>query len=228
MGIELIVFDLGGTLFEYVDMPLSWIDYYKTAFEYVSDKLSLNMSDEAIEKSVEVMRLFNPRINPREIDYDPSFIFMNAFNGWGIADIDTAIELFFESFHLKTKIYDDSISTLKALKEKGILVCALTDVPCGMPDELYKKGISDLLPYFDDYLSSCSLGYRKPNAYGIDLLEAKYGLASKEILLIGDEPKDFDTANNANCYFILIDRNGKQPNTITNLYPILELVEDKE
>lgn len=228
MGIELIVFDLGGTLFEYVDMPLSWIDYYKTAFEYVSDKLSLNMSDEAIEKSVQVMRLFNPRINPREIDYDPSFIFMNAFNGWGIADIDNAIELFFESFHLKTKIYDDSISTLKALKQKGILVCALTDVPCGMPDELYKKGISDLLPYFDDYLSSCSLGYRKPYPYGIDYLEAKYGLASNEILLIGDEPKDFDTANNANCYFIFIDRNGKQPNTITNLSPILELVEDKE
>lgn len=30
-----IVFDIGGTLMEYKGMPLSWLDYYKTAFEFV-------------------------------------------------------------------------------------------------------------------------------------------------------------------------------------------------
>lgn len=30
--IKVIVFDIGGTLMEYRNMPLSWLDYYKKGF----------------------------------------------------------------------------------------------------------------------------------------------------------------------------------------------------
>lgn len=228
MAIELIVFDLGCTLFEYENMPLSWVDYYETAFRYVNEKLCCNADEEQINDATSVMKMFNPRINPREIDFEPEFIFGRAFNGWNISDLDKAIELFFESFKLKTRIYEDSVSSLKALKECGCILAALTDVPSGMPDEYFKRGITDLLPLFDDYISSCSCGFRKPNPYGIDYLRTKYNLCYDEILFIGDEDKDLETAHQANCYFIRMDRQGSLPNSVSDLSQIVELMQKEK
>lgn len=223
MAIELVAFDLGSTLFEYKNMPLSWADYYKTAFEYVNNALSLGVSDEKINHAEYVMKMFNPRINPREIDYPPEFIFASALDGWNVPDLNSAINLFFESFNLKTEIYPDSIPVLAALKQKGVTLAALTDVPSGMPDSLYKKGIECLLPCFDDYLSSCSLGVRKPNPHGLTLLMQKYKLLPNEVLFVGDEDKDFETAKNANCWFIRVDKNKKHEKSIQTVEKLLEL-----
>ena len=131
--------------------------------------------------------------------------------------------MFFESFNLKTEIYPESIPVLTALKQKGVTLAALTDVPSGMPDSLYKKGIKCLLPCFDDYLSSCSLGVRKPNPHGLTLLMQKYKLLPNEVLFVGDEDKDFETAKNANCWFIRVDKNKKHEKSIQTVEKLLEL-----
>ena len=200
MAIELVAFDLGSTLFECKNMPLSWADYYKTAFEYVNNALSLGVSDEKINHAEYVM-----------------------LDGWNVPDLNSAINLFFESFNLKTEIYPDSIPVLTELKQKGVTLAALTDVPSGMPDSLYKKGIKCLLPCFDDYLSSCSLGVRKPNPHGLTLLMQKYKLLPNEVLFVGDEDKDFETAKNANCWFIRVDKNKKHEKSIQTVEKLLEL-----
>ena len=41
---NVIVFDIGGTLMEYVNMPNVWIDYYDSAFRHVREKLGITMS----------------------------------------------------------------------------------------------------------------------------------------------------------------------------------------
>lgn len=43
---KVIVFDIGGTLMEYKNMPLSWLDFYKEAFRYVCNELSLTITEE--------------------------------------------------------------------------------------------------------------------------------------------------------------------------------------
>ncbi len=43
MSIKAIIFDIGGTLMEYRNMPNVWIDYYKSGFEFVRDKLRLDI-----------------------------------------------------------------------------------------------------------------------------------------------------------------------------------------
>ena len=40
-----IVFDLGGTLMEYVGMPLNWSTYYIHGFEKVNEVLNLNLNN---------------------------------------------------------------------------------------------------------------------------------------------------------------------------------------
>lgn len=42
--IRAIVFDIGGTLMEYKNMPYVWTDFYPAAFEGVRKKLGLAIS----------------------------------------------------------------------------------------------------------------------------------------------------------------------------------------
>lgn len=48
---------------EYCGMPNVWTDYYQTAFEHVRQSLQLDLMDEDIAKSVELLKTYNPRIN---------------------------------------------------------------------------------------------------------------------------------------------------------------------
>ena len=79
---KVIVFDIGGTLMEYKNMPLSWLDFYKDGFRYVCNKLSLNIIENDIDKSFEVLKSYNPRINPLEVDVTPKVIFSEATSHW--------------------------------------------------------------------------------------------------------------------------------------------------
>lgn len=53
---KVIVFDIGGTLMEYKNMPLSWLDFYKDGFRYVCSELSLNITENDIDKSSDVLK----------------------------------------------------------------------------------------------------------------------------------------------------------------------------
>ena len=64
---KVIVFDLGGTLMEYIGMPLSWVDYYRQGFEAIKEKYNCEVADDILEESIELLKAFNPRVNPREI-----------------------------------------------------------------------------------------------------------------------------------------------------------------
>ena len=71
---NVIVFDIGGTLMEYVNMPNVWIDYYDSAFRHVREKLGLPLTDGQLEASIEVLKQYNPRVKYRERDYAPEQI----------------------------------------------------------------------------------------------------------------------------------------------------------
>lgn len=80
------------------------------------------------------------------------------------------------------------------MKEKGYRIATLTDLPNAMPNELFKRDISELLEYFDLYVSSFSCGYRKPNSKGLQMISEKYGVPIAELIFVGDEEKDKETA----------------------------------
>lgn len=226
---KVIVFDIGGTLMEYDGMPLSWLDYYKTAFEYVRSELGLGITDDDINRSYEVMKSYNPRINPREQDVSPDVIFSEATVHWqGDFAISDVIDKFFDSMNLTAYIYPETIDFLDKLKWKGYKIAALTDVATGMPDELHKSYFSELLPYFDRYVSSITCGYRKPNPKGLQEIADYFGVTADEMIMIGDEEKDIKTGKRFGCMSVLIDRRNrnadfKQDYTITDLNGLWEL-----
>ena len=53
-------------------------------------------------------------------------------------------------------------------------------------------------------------GYRKPNKAGLEYISGHFGVDIADLIFVGDEKLDIDTAKNAGCKSVLIDRNHKQ------------------
>ncbi len=230
MSFKVIVFDIGGTLMEYKNMPLSWLDFYKDGFRYVKSELSLSITKNDIDKSFEVLKSYNPRINPREVDVTPEVIFSEATAHWqGAFTLSDVINKFYESMTLTAYIYPETLDFLGELKAEGYKIAALTDVAIGMPDELHKSYFPELLPYFDMYVSSISCGYRKPNPKGLSDIAEEFSVATSEMIMIGDEEKDIKTAKRFGCKSVLIDRRNRnadfgQGYTVTDLKGLFGVV----
>ncbi len=225
---KVVVFDLGGTLMQYVGMPYSWVSFYQQGVRAISRKCGCNASEEAIGKTVRILEEFNPRVNYREIEYSAEFIFAKALEHWhmdvGHMQVADCVEAFWSGLKLKAEIYPDTIPVLNNLREQGYKIATLTDLPSAMPDRIFKRDISELLEYFDDYVSSAVCGYRKPNCTGLRMIAEKYEVPVTELILIGDEEKDRQTARNAGCRFIRIRRGEEKKEGISDLYEVEELI----
>ena len=214
---NLIVFDLGGTLMEYKGMPLSWVDYYEPAFVLLNRKLNYPVTDGAIRTSVEMLKSFNPRVNYREVEYKAEDIFSKVLSGWGISDnISFCVDAFWSGLKLKAEIYPDAVGTIQFLQNKGYIVAALTDLPNGMPDRVFTKDIK---------MSSETVGYRKPNPAGLVKVAQKYSCEVEDVIFVGDEEKDRQTAENAGCRFIKISRNKTGSYDIADLSELTKMLE---
>lgn len=230
MKVKAIVFDIGGTLMEYRNMPNVWIDYYKTGFEFVRDKLSLEISDSDIDKSVEVLKSYNPRVKYREEDVPPEVIFGDVCSHWKCTfNLEDVVDVFYRSMGLTAYIYPETVPVLEKLKASGYVIAVLTDVATGMPDELHKSYFTGLMPYFDMYVSSLSCGWRKPNPKGLADISERFGISAEEMIFAGDEEKDILAAKRFGCNSALIDRKEKkeqfgQDYTIKDLNKFLEVL----
>lgn len=220
---KVIVFDLGGTLMQYAGMPHSWVEFYVQGFEKINEIYHCNVSKSAIEKSVQILKEMNPRVNFREEEYLPEEMFAKALAHWPTAlPVSDCVEVFWSGLNLKAEIYPDTVPVLQKLKEDGYFIATLTDLPSGFPDSIFKRDIAALLEYFDDYVSSAITGYRKPNCRGLQMISEKYEVSMEELVLVGDEEKDRQTAERAGCRFVWIDRSGNGEGSIGRLEELLE------
>ena len=187
------------------------MDFYYEGFEAIIQKFQYHISQEIVEQSVQMLKEFNPRINYREIEYSPEYIFTKILEPWNKdIPIQSCLEAFWSGLQLKAEIYPETIDVLQKLSERGYAIAALTDLPSAMPDEIFRRDISELLGYFDYYVSSSVAGYRKPNCKGLQMISEKFVTPITELLFIGDEEKDRKTAFNVHCKFIHIQRIEKE------------------
>ena len=222
---KVIVFDLGGTLMQYVGMPYSWVEFYTKGFEMIRKTYQCNVTEIDVEKSVQILSDMNPRVNYREEEYMPADMFAKALEHWHAElSIPECMRLFWQGLDLKAEIYPDAIPVLQRLRKDGFVIATLTDLPSGFPDEFFKRDIAELMEYFDFYVSSAVSGYRKPNVAGLDMIAEKYAVPVSELVLVGDEDKDRQTAENAGCRFVRIDRKGTGNGDICSLNELLGLL----
>ncbi len=191
---------------EFKDMPPVWIDYYKVGFDSVNIKYNLCLSDKDINNAVKILKSYNPRVNYREKEIAPCDIFKEVTADWDKElDIDSIIESFFAGINLDTVIYDYAFKLLEKYKSDGYQIACLTDLPSGMPDDIFKKPLAKVIDKLDLYVSSQSCGYRKPNKFGLEYIADYFNADIKDILFTGDEDKDKQAAQNAGCKFMFIE-----------------------
>lgn len=202
---KVIVFDLGGTLMEFRGMPLNWSDHYYQGFKNVKDANGLDLSEAELQKSAEILESYNPRISGREIEIAPEIMFDEAIADWPKKPvIGKAIEDFFAGLGLISMVFDFSVDVIKKCKNVGHKVACLSDLPNGMPDNIFLRSIVEIADLFDLYVSSQSCGFRKPNKEGLLTIARSFDVDISELLFVGEEGKDCLTAQNAGCKYMFI------------------------
>ena len=209
--IKAIVFDIGQTL-TYYPIPLNWSKLYRPAFETVSNKLGIALSEEEYEHIGKVLTRYNARITPREIEVSSDEIFAEILEGTGIDRhmVNDIKREFYSFFRTDVEVYPEAEAVLKELKEKNILIATLSDVPYGM-DNVYALGdLGKLIEYIDLPYTSNDIGFRKPLGIGLLRIAEEFHIDPSELVFVGDEIKDIECAHNAGTKGILINRTKEE------------------
>ncbi len=124
------------------------------------------------------------------------------------------MEAFFTFFQQNMVPYPETISVLTSLREHGIPIGILTDVPYGMPRRFVQRDLdgAGLAGLFNVMLTSVEVGVRKPEPAGYLALAARLGLAPQEMLYVGNEPKDVIGASRAGMVAVFLDRSSAGAN----------------
>ena len=99
--------------------------------------------------------------------------------------------------------YEDEMKTLKALKEKGYLLGVVTNK--GRPLTLYSLEICHIDGLFDVIVTADDVPIPKPNPEGINRAIETLKIKNKgDVLDIGDNDIDYETASNAGVETLLV------------------------
>jgi putative hydrolase of the HAD superfamily len=213
MKIRGVGFDLGETLLFYRDTPLNWASLYSEALRCVANSYNLQPTPKQFADAEQVLTRYNTRIVPRTHEVPAEEILSLVLRSWNHepgANLTAAIDTFFSFFQQHMCAYPETVQVLEALRQQGIPVGILTDVPYGMPRafverDLERAGIAKL---FDTLLTSVEVGVRKPETAGFLALASRLGIAPKEMLYVGNEPKDVIGAKRAGVIAALLDHAG--------------------
>lgn len=229
--IKLVIFDLGETLIFYKDLSLDWSTHYENAVKTAADKSSLQLSNSQLYEASKILLKYNTRINPRINEIPAEVIFNDICSSINISKnfLIPFIESFFNYFQRKSRPEETACELLSFLKIKNLSTAVLTDVPYGMPKYLVMKDLESLAVKIDFVLTSSEVGFRKPSPEGVHLLLSKLNCSTNETIMVGNEKKDIEAANEAGVFSILISKeksihNFGQSKTIHKLYEIKELL----
>ena len=230
-----IGFDLGDTLYEYAGIPLNWEHEYSAALASVAESCQCELTPEKIRSGRELLLRYNTRVTPRveEREYTAEHIFAELILEWGLPSecLGGAIAAFFGHFRQTLRAFPETAGVLKKLREVGVRMGALTDVPYGMPRALV---VADLLAAGlaipdEQLLTSTMIGHRKPHPAGFGALADRLGVPCSHLVYVGNERKDMDGGNAAGCRTALLWRSASEPPawrqefTIRSLEQLLEL-----
>lgn len=232
--IKAVIFDLGGTLIQYKNTPLSWKSLYKDAIKGVGKACNKILTEFELQASIEILNCYNTRTNPREYEIKAEDIFSEILENWKVEKSDymkESINTFFSFFQMKSKMCDDTMDLLKYMKNNHILSAILTDVPYGMSYEYVRRDTKDFDYLIDILVTSVEIGMRKPNENGYLKLLKQLNCNPKEVIFVGDEEKDILGANNIGMTSVLIDRIASYKSygedyKIADLREVIEIIKD--
>ena len=109
--------------------------------------------------------------------------------------------------------YPNEQEVLKALKKKGYILGVVTNK--GLPLTIYSLQICHIDDLFDVIISADDVNIPKPNPSGINKALEKLGILNKkEVLYLGDNDIDYETAFNAGVDALLVTWGPRKINVL--------------
>ena len=204
--IRCILFDLGSTLWTTVDKAI-WLSLeensnliaVETLLRFTNDKefsaLETHILGTLLRRAVEKQIRFGARQNP---GYEPDFIraTIEALQQLGISKANHALgEDIYEALRIRIPnsrvLFDDTHSTLAALKQRGYILGVVTNRHYGgLPfhEDLQTIGLLDYFEY-EHMAISADLGIRKPNPDIFMHALNRLNVQPEEAAMVGDSLK---------------------------------------
>jgi HAD superfamily hydrolase (TIGR01549 family) len=204
--IRCILFDLGSTLWTTVDKAI-WLSLeensnliaVETLLRFTNDKefsaLETHILGTLLRKAVEKQIRFGARQNP---GYEPDFIraTIEALQQLGISKANHALgDDIYEALRIRIPnsrvLFDDTHSTLAALKQRGYILGVVTNRHYGgLPfhEDLQTIGLLDYFEY-EHMAISADLGIRKPNPDIFMYALNRLNVQPEEAAMVGDSLK---------------------------------------
>lgn len=109
------------------------------------------------------------------------------------------------------ELFDDALSTLRALRQRGLLL-GLASNATGVHADRLTELLGDNV---DCVQVSCHVGVAKPSSRFFELLSTKMNLAPEEILFVGDDA-ELDARGAINCHMHAIQVLRSQRSPVSN------------
>jgi len=204
--IRCILFDLGSTLWTAVDKS-AWLNLEETSnliavetlLRFTNDKEFSSMDSHTLgtllRRAVEKRIRFEARQNP---GYEPDFVLatMEALQKLGISKANRTLgEDIYEALRIRIPnsrvLFDDTLSTLAVLKQRGYILSVVTNRHYGgvpFHEDLQIVGLLDYFEY-EHMAISADLGIRKPNPDIFMYALNKLNVEPEEAAMVGDSLK---------------------------------------
>lgn len=209
MKYSLVLFDVGGTLIHFNHSKLA--RFYATAAAEGGNSIPFaQISAVLTQLERDLPTLSQQRALSLEKEFGKSFwddFYAEGFRRLGIVgDMSRAVAEIRERFmrgEFET-VFDDTLSTLDALKARGVPMGIVSNFSPNLEDVLRQQGIHD---YFQFFVVSAIAGVEKPDPKIFDLAVNLAQRPRAELVYIGDSIfHDMDGARAAGIAGILIDR----------------------
>lgn len=149
----------------------------------------------------------------------------------------TAAQQLFSAYYAEivteSRPYPGVAAGLQAMKDAGYRLACVTNKPEKF--SLPLLAASNLLPYFELVVSGDTLSKKKPDPAQILYSCDQFGVAVKDVVLVGDSITDIAAARSAGCYVFAVPYGyNQQPIAavsvdalVDNLQDVLGLIDDK-
>jgi HAD superfamily hydrolase (TIGR01549 family) len=204
--IRCILFDLGSTLWTSID-KVAWLSLEETSnliavealLRFTNDKEFSSMDVQTLgtllRRSVDKRIRLGARQNP---GYEPDFVLatMEALQQLGIAEANRMLgEDIYEALRIRIPnsrvLFDDTLSTLTVLEERGYILGVVTNRHYGgspFHEDLITMGLLDYFEY-EPMAISADLGIRKPNPDIFMHALSRLNVRPEEAAMVGDSLK---------------------------------------
>jgi putative hydrolase of the HAD superfamily len=228
--LEAVIFDLGNTLVSYTTAE-SWPGVLEQCIAEVAvclhDRGLLTTPQEEIKNRTQAERGVPDDYHVVPLEERLLRVFALNESEIGADVVPAMCRAFVQPLFARAYRYDDVLTALAVLRDRGIKTGILSNTAWGSPAVLWREDIARhrLVDAVDAITFCREAGFRKPAPEPFRLILERLVVDAENSLFVGDDADcDIRGARAMGLHAVLIDRTGESTDAIHDLSPVLRQV----